>query len=156
MKNIIVFISVIIVTSLFCINCSSPGKQAVKHNNAVTAGLFVEQSAFVQECMPHEEIILTQATEPVNETGSGIDLSKTLNVILSVFSFLTVTLLAKSKGKFKQALNCIKELKEAGDAIDDALADNKIDDKEKERIRKEWGELKVAWKELLAGWNLKK
>jgi hypothetical protein len=57
--------------------------------------------------------------------------------------------MAKAKGKLSQAIKLGKELVEVGEAIEDELKDNNLDEKGRLRILREWADVKSAFKALI-------
>jgi predicted PurR-regulated permease PerM len=79
----------------------------------------------------------------------NFDVWTVLTIILGAAAAFFGVYLLLVKTKLSEVVNLIKQLSEAGQALSDALEDNKISDVEKESLKKEWQDVKTAAKLLL-------
>ena len=78
-----------------------------------------------------------------------LDVWTIVSAILAVLAGLFTAFWSKAKGKVALAYKLLRECLDVVDAATAALEDDKITKEEVEKIKKEAGEVKVAWQALL-------
>lgn len=79
----------------------------------------------------------------------NFDVWTVLTIVLGVAAAFFGVYLAIVKNKVAEAVNLLKQVTEAGQALSNALGDNKIDADEQVLLKKEWNDVKEAVKQLL-------
>lgn len=80
----------------------------------------------------------------------NFDVWQIVSLVLGALTLVFGTYVALAKKKLSEVVELVRQAYETADALNDALADNKITDEEKTRIATEWAELKKDLKALLA------
>ena len=78
----------------------------------------------------------------------NLELTGILTVVLAIISTVAGSFWAKIKGKFGKAIILGKELIQASEALESALEDDKLTKKEIENLKKEFNDVKIAFKDL--------
>jgi hypothetical protein len=159
MKKINLLLTILIIASLVAIALNQKEKgnsEPVKlqQNESVYFTDYenhqlINVSASKTENEIHADKVLCKNTEKENDKASGFDFQTILNIVLSIVSVVFAGIWLKLKGKISQIVNLGRQLIEAGKAIEDALGDNKISDEEIKTIKKEFNDVKEAFKELI-------
>lgn len=79
----------------------------------------------------------------------NFDVWSVVTIILAAAAAFFGVYLLVVKTKFSEAVNLLKQLSEAGEVLNAALADNKVTDEEKKALKKEWQDVKDAVKALI-------
>ena len=79
----------------------------------------------------------------------NIEWTQLVSVIIGGIAIVASGFWLKAKGKLKQITNLVKEAYDVVATIDEVLADDKIDKAEVEELKKELGEVKVAFFKLI-------
>lgn len=80
----------------------------------------------------------------------NFDVWTILTIVLGAAAAFFGVYLLLVKTKLAEAVNLIKQLSEAGEALSNALADNKVSEEERAILAKEWQDVKDAVKALIA------
>ena len=78
----------------------------------------------------------------------GLDLSGIITIVLTLVTTFAGGLWLKAKGKLSKVVKLGKEAIDVASAIDDALEDDKLTKDEIKNLKKEFGDVKKAWKDL--------
>lgn len=79
----------------------------------------------------------------------NFDLGSVVTIVLGILATFFATYLAVAKNKLKQLIELGKQILEVAQALENSVADNKVDAAEIASLKKELNDVKVAWKILL-------
>ncbi|HLO59054.1 MAG TPA: hypothetical protein VK172_14745 [Lentimicrobium sp.] len=158
MKKIGFLLTALLVAAIAFTACSKTddlqGKQKAStalyadQGNAEQADLMV--NATYEENVAAAGAVFVQDTEPVKDTGSKLDFSTILNIVLSVLTVILGGFMAKFKLKLGQLVSVGTAVISAGVEIDKALADNNVSKEEIAIIRAKAKDVRDKFKELIS------